>query len=77
MTRTRSIALQAGALGSAALIALAGCSSSDDSNGDGGEAVTVAIAGEEPYSYLDENGEATGASVALAERGVRVPIREG
>ncbi|MGO1523885.1 MAG: transporter substrate-binding domain-containing protein [Nesterenkonia sp.] len=34
-----------------------------------GEDITVAIAGEVPYSYLDEEtGEATGAAVALAEQ---------
>lgn len=45
-----------------------------DDNGDdadGGEAsgdtVTVAIAGEEPYSWLDDSGEPTGAAVAIAE----------
>ena len=68
MTRRKSIAFKAGAIGSAALIALSACSSDDSSGGDGGESITVAIAGEEPYSYLDDSGEATGASVALAEK---------
>lgn len=32
-----------------------------------GDSVTVAIAGEDPYSYLDDSGEPTGAAIALAE----------
>ncbi len=32
-----------------------------------GETLTVAIAGEEPYSWLDDDGEATGAALALTE----------
>ena len=39
-----------------------------DENGEAdGDTVTVAIAGEEPYSYLDEGGEPTGAAIAIAE----------
>lgn len=74
-------ALRLGALGAAALLALTACGNDagDDTttesndaaqNGaatDGAEAVTIAIAGEDPYSYLDENGEPTGATVAVAQ----------
>lgn len=50
-----------GALSAASLLALTAC------GGDEDETFTVAIAGEVPYSYLDDDGEPTGASVALAE----------
>lgn len=62
-----------GALSASALLALTACGNGgDDDNGNGGEAdgeaITVAIAGEVPYSWLDEDtNEPTGASVALAE----------
>lgn len=59
-----------GALSASALLALTACGNGDDGNGDAadGEAITVAIAGEVPYSWLDEDtNEPTGASVALAE----------
>lgn len=47
-----------------------GQASADDGaqdDGVAGETLTVAIAGEEPYSYLDDNGEPTGAAIAIAE----------
>lgn len=57
-----------GALSAASLLALTACGNGDgDGNGDEGDTFTVAIAGEVPYSYLDDDGEPTGASVALAE----------
>ena len=62
------------ALSAAALLALTACG--DGSGDEGGEAadtgngevITVGIAGEVPYSYLDDEGNPTGATVALAER---------
>ncbi|WP_120003800.1 transporter substrate-binding domain-containing protein [Nesterenkonia muleiensis] len=44
-----------------------------EENGDNGEAtaegdtLTLALFGEEPYSWLDESGEPTGATIAVAE----------
>ena len=63
------------ALSAAALLALTACGDGGGSD-DGGEAadtgngdvITVGIAGEVPYSYLDDEGNPTGATVALAER---------
>lgn len=61
------------ALSVAALLALTACGGDGD-NGDtdteaaDGEVITVGIAGEVPYSYLDDDGNPTGATVALAER---------
>lgn len=73
MTRNTSHAMKVGAFTTAALLALTACGNGDD-NGNGdlgaegdGETITVAIAGEVPYSWLDDDGEPTGASVALAE----------
>ena len=37
-----------------------------DAAGDG-ESLTLALFGEEPYSWLDEGGEPTGATIAVAE----------
>lgn len=60
------------ALSAAALLALTACG--DDGNGEegseaaDGNVITVGIAGEVPYSYLDDDGNPTGATVALAER---------
>lgn len=63
-----------GALSATALLALTACGDGDGGNGEelgtegDGETITVAIAGEVPYSWLDEDtNEPTGASVALAE----------
>lgn len=76
MARKISPAVRAGALSAAALLVLTACGNGDDGNGEddansngeaGGDAVTVAIANEPPYSYLDDDGQATGAAVALAE----------
>lgn len=64
-----------------ALTALTACSSVDDGGSEGGEGeamstlaelqeagtINVAFNGEEPYSFEDENGELTGAAIALNE----------
>ncbi|MGO1550353.1 MAG: transporter substrate-binding domain-containing protein [Nesterenkonia sp.] len=48
-----------------------GTDGEEEAGGEGttveGDSVTVAIAGEEPYSWLDDSGEPTGAAVALAD----------
>lgn len=72
MARTISPAVRAGAVSAAALLALTACGNGDENGddvdgGDAEEAVTVAIAGEEPYSWLDDDGEPTGAAIALAQ----------
>lgn len=81
MTRASNTSKVA-ALGAAALLALTACGGSDDGGenggatgggdgnggGGGGETFTVGIAGEVPYSYLNDEGEPEGATVALAER---------
>lgn len=63
------------AIGATLLLALTACTSTDESdggdgaNGDtGGETFAIGIAGEVPYSYLNDSGDAEGATVALAER---------
>jgi len=64
------------ALSAVALLALTACGGDgghggDEAGGNGGgdgETITVGIAGEVPYSYLDDDGNPTGATVALAER---------
>ena len=62
------------ALSAAALLALTACGDGGDDEGGeaadtgNGEVITVGIAGEVPYSYLDDEGNPTGATVALAER---------
>ncbi|MGJ9405919.1 transporter substrate-binding domain-containing protein [Nesterenkonia aurantiaca] len=67
------MAVRAGAASAAALLALTACGGGDDAETEetaadsGGETVTVAINGEEPYSYLNEDGEQEGATIALAE----------
>ncbi|WFP16345.1 transporter substrate-binding domain-containing protein [Citricoccus muralis] len=68
MTRTATT-LKTAAFGSIALLALTGCGG-DDGGGDGesGDTITVGIAGEVPYSYLNDSGDPEGATVALAER---------
>ncbi|GAA3071610.1 MULTISPECIES: transporter substrate-binding domain-containing protein [Actinomycetes] len=76
MATTTSLAVKAGALSAAALLALTACGNGDDTDdttGDGngeaaGEALTIALFGEEPYSWIDEaTGEPTGATIAVAE----------
>lgn len=76
-TRRRTMAFTATA--AAAALTLAACGNGDGGNGDAPEAedgglleqlqeqgsITVAFAGEEPYSYTDEDGELTGATIAL------------
>lgn len=72
--RTKKNALSTAAIGATLLLTLSACSSSDDSDssatgdGNGGETFTIGIAGEVPYSYLNDSGDAEGATVALAER---------
>lgn len=62
-----------GALSATALLALTACGNGDGGNGgdgDGGdgEELTIALFGEEPYSWIDEEtGEPTGATIAVAE----------
>lgn len=60
------------ALATVGVLTLAACGG--DSDSDSGSAleqlrekgsITVGIAGEEPYSYTDENGDLTGATIAL------------
>lgn len=49
----------------AGTLLLSGCGGDDDgASGEGGKTITIAIAGEKPYSYM-EDGEPTGATVAL------------
>lgn len=70
MARKTSTAVRAGALSAAALLALTACGNGDeDGNGDdaGEDVITVGIAGEEPYSWLGDDGEPTGATMAIAE----------
>lgn len=71
--RTITTASVAG-IGVAAL-ALAGCTSTAPSDGDGDVStlqkiqdegsITLAIASEQPYSWVDESGEPTGATIAM------------
>lgn len=59
------------ALSAAALLALTACGGDDnDENAGSGESevITVGIAGEVPYSYLNDEGEPEGATVALSEK---------
>jgi polar amino acid transport system substrate-binding protein len=77
MSTTRKGALVAAF--AAGALALSACGSDDGGNGGGeGEAggntleeareagsITVGFAGEEPYSFTDEDGELTGATIAL------------
>lgn len=39
----------------------------DEGGEAGGESLDLALFGEEPYSWLDDNGEPTGATIAVAE----------
>ena len=71
--RTRS----AIALAAAGVLALAACGGDTGGGEDSGAStlerlkddntIVVGIAGEEPYSYTDDNGELTGATIALHE----------
>src|SRR5690606_25529268 len=72
-TITTTVAAGLGALA----LALAGCTSpapTADAAGSTLEqlreegSITLAIASEQPYSWVDENGEPTGATIALHER---------
>ncbi len=48
-------------------IALVACGSSDETDGDGGGIISVGVANEEPYGYIDiENNEVTGAAPEIA-----------
>lgn len=72
----RTVALTA-AVGAAAL-GLAACSKTGGDSGDGDSnllsqlqesgTVTVGINGEAPYSYIGDDGEPTGATIAIAEK---------
>ncbi len=70
MTQKTSWAIRATAAGSIGLLALTACGSNGD-DGDNGEAdgdtLNIALFGEEPYSWLDDSGEPTGATIAVAE----------
>jgi len=68
MVHNISKTTQAAALSAAALLALTACSGDSGEDTASGDVITVGIAGEVPYSYLDENGDPAGATVALAER---------
>ncbi|MGJ9424532.1 transporter substrate-binding domain-containing protein [Nesterenkonia halotolerans] len=72
MRNKTSMAVRAGAVSAAALLALTACggddAETDEAAADSGEeTITVAINGEEPYSYITEEGEQEGATIALAE----------
>ncbi|GAA1185078.1 transporter substrate-binding domain-containing protein [Nesterenkonia xinjiangensis] len=76
MAAKTSMAVKAGAFSAAALLALTACGNGDDAdtdteeNGNGeaaGDTLTIALFGEEPYSWLDDAGEPTGATIAVAE----------
>lgn len=58
------------AIGAATLLVLSACGDTGNGNGDGdgGETFTIGIAGEVPYSFLNDSGDPEGATVALAER---------
>jgi len=66
MIHRTSKVIKTAALSAAALLALSACGGDDDSAE--GEVITVGIAGEVPYSYLNDDGDPEGATVALAER---------
>ena len=68
MTHKTSLAVRTTATGSIVLLALAGCGSNGDNGGEGdGDTLNIALFGEEPYSWLDDSGEPTGATIAVAE----------
>ncbi len=71
MLRSTSRISKAAAVSAAALLALTACGDDNDEaadNGESGEVITVGIAGEVPYSYLNDEGEPEGATVALSEK---------
>ncbi|GAA4116942.1 transporter substrate-binding domain-containing protein [Enteractinococcus coprophilus] len=68
MVRSTSRMMKTAAVSAAALLALTACNGGGEEDTASGEVITVGIAGEVPYSYLDDNGEPAGATVALAER---------
>ena len=72
MLRSTSRISKVAALSATALLALTACGGDDNGegadNGESGDVVTVGIAGEVPYSYLNDDGDPEGATVALAER---------
>lgn len=72
MLRSTSRITKAAALSATALLALTACGGDDNGegadNGESGDVITVGIAGEVPYSYLNDDGDPEGATVALAER---------
>lgn len=72
MLRSTSRISKAAAVSAAALLALTACGGDDGGeatdNGESGDVITVGIAGEVPYSYLNDDGEPEGATVALSER---------
>jgi polar amino acid transport system substrate-binding protein len=81
MSRITSRTTGLTALAAAGALTLAACGSDDGGSDSTGEAgggslletlqeegtITVGFAGEEPYSYTDDSGELTGATVALHE----------
>ena len=77
--RTTRIGIATAAIGTLTLGLLAGCASDGDGGGDGGGdsmttleraqeegTITLAVASEQPYSWV-EDGEATGATIAMHE----------
>lgn len=49
------------------IYSLVACGSSDETDGDGGGIISVGVANEEPYGYIDiENNEVTGAAPEIA-----------
>lgn len=67
--RTKKRLATTAALGAAALLTLTACGGAENGGeASGGDTFTIGIAGEVPYSYLNDSGDAEGATVALAER---------
>ncbi len=77
--RTTRIGIATAAIGTLTLGLLAGCASGGDAGGEGGDenmttlekaqesgTITLAVASEQPYSWV-EDGEATGATIAMHE----------
>ncbi len=67
MVRSTSKTSKAVALAGAALLTLSACGGGDN-NAEEEDVITVGIAGEVPYSYLNDDGEPEGATVAIAEK---------